>query len=137
MAKKSSTVHKGQVKLREKKLANGGSSLYLDILNDGKRHKEYLKLYLIPARTAAEREQNKQTLSVANAMRSRRQLEIINGEYDIAMPKKAEVYFLDYFLKAFRIDYCLASAERHNKSLINQCLKIVYKHFHFHFNLLL
>ena len=30
MAKKSSTVHKGQVKLREKKLANGGSSLYLD-----------------------------------------------------------------------------------------------------------
>ena len=97
MAKKSSTVHKGQVKLREKKLANGGSSLYLDILDDGKRHKEYLKLYLIPARTAAEREQNKQTLSVANAMRSRRQLEIINGEYDIAMPKKAEVYFLDYY----------------------------------------
>lgn len=99
MAKKSSTVHKGQVKLREKKLANGGSSLYLDILDDGKRHKEYLKLYLIPARTASEREQNKQTLSVANAMRSRRQLEIINGEYDIAMPKKAEVYFLDYYRK--------------------------------------
>ena len=73
--------------------------MYLDILDDGKRHKEYLKLYLIPARTAAEREQNKQTLSVANAMRSRRQLEIINGEYDIAMPKKAEVYFLDYYRK--------------------------------------
>ena len=54
MAKKSSTFHKGQVKLSEKKLANGGSSLYLDILDDGKRHKEYLKLYLIPARTAAE-----------------------------------------------------------------------------------
>ena len=84
MAKNSSTVHKGQVKLREKKLANGNSSLYLDILHDGKRHKEYLKLYLVVARTAAEREQNRQILSVANAMRSRRELEIINGVNDNA-----------------------------------------------------
>lgn len=43
--KKSASVQRGQVKLREKKLKDGSSSLYLDINVGGKRHKEYLKLY--------------------------------------------------------------------------------------------
>jgi hypothetical protein len=45
--KKSASVQRGQVKLREKKLKDGSSSLYLDINVDGKRHKEYLKLYQV------------------------------------------------------------------------------------------
>lgn len=49
MAKKT-TTQKEPVKLREKKLANGNVSLYLDIYRNGKRHKEYLKLYLIDAK---------------------------------------------------------------------------------------
>ena len=44
--KKSASVQRGQVKLREKKLKDGSSSLYLDINVGGKRHKEYLKLQL-------------------------------------------------------------------------------------------
>ena len=43
--KKTASVQRGQVKLREKKLKDGSSSLYLDINVGGKRHKEYLKLY--------------------------------------------------------------------------------------------
>lgn len=96
---KSSTIKKGQVKLREKKLADGSSSLYLDINMNGKRHKEYLKLYIINAHTPAERQQNKNTLAVANAMQARRQIEIINGVYDIAQPKTEEVPFLEYYRK--------------------------------------
>ena len=42
---KKTTIQKEPVKLREKKLANGNVSLYLDIYRNGKRHKEYLKLY--------------------------------------------------------------------------------------------
>ena len=45
--KKSASVQRGQVKLREKKLKDGSSSLYLDINVGGKRHKEYLKLYQV------------------------------------------------------------------------------------------
>lgn len=41
MAKKqTSTTQRGQVKLREKKLADGSSSLYLDIYSNGKRVKK-------------------------------------------------------------------------------------------------
>ena len=56
MAKKT-IAQKEPVKLREKKLSNGNISLYLDIYRNGKRHKEYLKLYLIEAKTPIEREQ--------------------------------------------------------------------------------
>ena len=37
--KKSASVQRGQVKLREKKLKDGSSSLYLDINVGGKRHR--------------------------------------------------------------------------------------------------
>ena len=40
---KKTTIQKEPVKLREKKLANGNVSLYLDIYRNGKRQKEYLK----------------------------------------------------------------------------------------------
>lgn len=102
MAKQKTTPKaKGQVKLREKVLADGSKSLYLDINTDGKRHKEYLKLYLTVATTAVEREKNKQTLAAANAMAARRQIDIINGEFDIKQPKKNKegVRFLDYYRK--------------------------------------
>ena len=52
---KKTTIQKEPVKLREKKLANGNVSLYLDIYRNGKRQKEYLKLYLIDATTPLER----------------------------------------------------------------------------------
>ena len=65
--KKTANVQKGQVKLREKKLKDGSTSLYLDINVNGKRYKEYLKLYLVNAPTPAAKEQNRQTLIAANA----------------------------------------------------------------------
>ena len=61
---KKTTIQKEPVKLREKKLANGNVSLYLDIYRNGKRQKEYLKLYLIDATTPLERES---ILSLANS----------------------------------------------------------------------
>lgn len=66
--KQSSSTQRVQVKLREMKLADGSSSLYLDIYVGGNRVKEYLKLYLVVPTTAAEKEQNRQTLAAANAM---------------------------------------------------------------------
>jgi integrase len=99
MTKKSASVQRGQVKLREKKLKDGSSSLYLDINMGGKRHKEYLKLYLVEPTTTKDRELNKSTLAAANARRAQRELEIINGKFDISTPKTKGVRFLDYYRK--------------------------------------
>ena len=97
--KKTTTVHRGQVKIREKKLSDGSSSLYLDINVGGKRHKEYLKLYLVEPNTPSAREANRNMLAAANARRAKVELELINGKYDIESPKKGGVRFLDYYRK--------------------------------------
>lgn len=97
--KKTANVQKGQVKLREKKLKDGSTSLYLDINVNGKRYKEYLKLYLVNAPTPAAKEQNRQTLIAANATRAKRELEIINGRFEIDQPKKEGVRFLEFYRK--------------------------------------
>ncbi len=105
MAKKTS-AQKEPVKLREKKLANGNVSLYLDIYRKGKRHKEYLKLYLIDAHTPIEREQNRQTLATAQAIKSKRLIEMQNGEYSFTHQFKEDTPFLEYYRKLVE--------ERHN-----------------------
>jgi integrase len=72
---------KEPVRLRQKKLANGNISLYLDIYVDGQRQYEFLKLYLIPEQTREDKTANKQTLSLANAIKSQRIVEIQDGRY--------------------------------------------------------
>ena len=98
MAKKT-TNQKEPVKLREKKLSNGNISLFLDIYRNGKRHKEYLKLYLINATTPFEREQNRQTLATAQAIKSKRLIELQNGEYSFTRQFKENTPFLEYYRK--------------------------------------
>ncbi len=88
---------KEPVKLREKKLANGNVSLYLDIYRNGKRQKEYLKLYLIDATTPAQKEQNRQTLATAQAIKAKRQIELQNGEYSFTKQFKEDTPFLEYY----------------------------------------
>ena len=98
MAKKT-TNQKEPVKLREKKLSNGNISLFLDIYRNGKRHKEYLKLYLINATTPFEREQNRQTLATAQAIKSKRLIELQNGEYSFTRQFNENTPFLEYYWK--------------------------------------
>ena len=58
MEKKNLNETKSPVKLRQRKLANGNISLYLDIYRNGKRDREFLKLYLVDAKTKQEKERN-------------------------------------------------------------------------------
>ena len=96
---KISKTKKEPVKLREKVLANGNISLYLDIYRNGKREYEFLKLYLIKERTPQDRKQNEQTLLTAQAIRSKRQIEIQNGEYGFTKQFKQDIPFLQYYRK--------------------------------------
>lgn len=91
---KKPTKVKEPVRLRTKKLADGSQSLYLDIYRFGKRTYEYLKLYLIPETDNNARRQNQATMNAANAIKSKRIIELTNGEAGIET--KERVYLLDW-----------------------------------------
>lgn len=74
-------IQKEPVRLREQVLSDGSKSLYLDIYRSGKRKREFLKLYLVKEKTPFDKEQNRQTLATAQAIKAKRQIELQNGEY--------------------------------------------------------
>lgn len=86
----------GPVALREKTLKDGRTSLYLDIYQDGKRTYEFLKLYTVPARTKEERERNRETLRIAQAIQAQRVIEIQEGTYGYKSTGK-KMSVLDFF----------------------------------------
>lgn len=85
--KKPSKV-KEPIRLRMKELANGNKSLYLDIYRNGKRSYEYLKLYIIPEIDHNARRQNQATMAAANAIKSKRIIQLTNGEAGIEHREK-------------------------------------------------
>ena len=60
---------KEPIKIRLKSLADGNKSIYLDIYYKGVRKYEYLKLYLVPEINPVCKEQNKQTMAVAERIK--------------------------------------------------------------------
>lgn len=90
---------KESVTLREKKLASGNISLYLDIYRGGKRSYEFLKLYIIKANTPSERELNRSTRATAQAIKAKRQIELQNNEYGFNSQFKLDTPFLEYYRK--------------------------------------
>lgn len=62
---------KEPIKLRRRKTKSGNTSLYLDIYLNGERTYEYLKLYLIPERIRADKDKNRETLQLAEAIKSK------------------------------------------------------------------
>lgn len=74
--KKKEIRLKEPVRIREKALAGGNISLYLDIYSQGNRKKEGLKLYLVPEVSAAARIQNANTRKLAEQIKAQRILDI-------------------------------------------------------------
>lgn len=68
------------VTLRTKPISKGRESYYLDIYKDGVRRYEFLKLYLVPVVDEATKVQNQNTKQAAEAIRSAREIEIIQGK---------------------------------------------------------
>ena len=88
MAKKARKP-KEPVRLRQKALSNGNISLYLDIYRNGQRQYEFLKLYLIPetASNPTAKEQNKNVLNLANAIKAQRIIDVESSEAGIILQR--------------------------------------------------
>lgn len=78
-------------------MASGNTSLYLDIYLDGRRTYEYLKLYLIPETNRKDKEKNRQTLRLAEAIKAKRVIEVQNGKFGFESEYKLDTNFLDYY----------------------------------------
>lgn len=89
------------VTLRTQKLSKGRESYYLDIYKDGVRRYEFLKLYLVPGVDEATKVQNQNTKQAAEAIRSARELEIIQDKGGIKTAK-ANTLLSDVF-EAYRL----------------------------------
>lgn len=89
---------KEPVRLREKKMKSGDSSLYLDIYWNGERSYEFLKLYIkAKPKTTVEKQQNKQTWELANTIKSQRIVDLQHTEHGYTAKAKRKAKLLIYF----------------------------------------
>ena len=88
---------KESIKIRRKKIASGNISLYLDIYRNGKREYEFLKLYLIPEKTRADKEKNRETMRLAEAIKAKRTVELQNREFGFKNDFAEETKFFEYY----------------------------------------
>ena len=103
MARKTSAKNtKEPVRLREKELANGVLSLYLDIYVNGKRSYEFLKLYLIPETNPQAKVQNENTMRSANTIKLNRILEITNNKAGLKNTSIRAKMLLKDWMETFR-----------------------------------
>ena len=116
---KKPTKVKEPIRLRTKELADGSKSLYLDIYRNGKRTYEYLKMYLIPETDRNARQQNETTMAAANAIKSRRIIELTSGEAGI-VNHKDKVYLLDW-MQAYK-----ENQEKRGKKGIGQIIAVTH-----------
>lgn len=88
---------KEPIKLRQRKMPSGNTSLYLDVYIDGNRTYEYLSLYLIPEKSRKDKAKNIQTLQLAEAIKAQRIVDVQNGRYGFDSAYKLDTNFLDYY----------------------------------------
>jgi site-specific recombinase XerD len=88
---------KEPIRLRKRVMATGNVSLYLDIYINGKRSYEYLHLYLIPEKTRADKEKNRETMKFADAIRAKRVVELQNGRFGFCGIHSSNANVIDYF----------------------------------------
>lgn len=106
MRKSKPPKAKEPIKLRFKKLANGNQSIFLEqyvgytLSESGtvlpKRKYEFLNLYLIPERSAADKVRNKNTLQVAESIKSQRYLAFQTQQTGLSPRNKAKVNLLQF-----------------------------------------
>lgn len=88
---------KESVTLRQRKLSDGGASLYLDIMHNGKRYRETLHLYLLDGNSKLVKDTNRQTMLQAETVRAQRLIDLQRGQYEELRQFKPQTLFLSYY----------------------------------------
>ncbi|MFI5141710.1 MAG: site-specific integrase [Bacteroidia bacterium] len=96
-----------KVHLRKAKLKNGMTSLYLDFYPPLTRpdtlkqtRREFLKMHVhTNPKTEDEKHYNKETLALADAIRSQRQIDLQNGFYGFISTKGKAITVIEYFME--------------------------------------
>lgn len=81
------------VNLREKKLAKGKKSFYLDVYFKGIRRKENINIYIYPKDSSIEREEKRR---IAQIMRSQREIELSSKGIDYLPEHLKKINFFDF-----------------------------------------
>ena len=133
--KRKTVKAKEPIRIRFKKLANGNESIYLDYYKDGKREYEFLKLYIIPEKTASDRTQNEETLRTANAIKAQRVVSLQNSQHGFSSSGvKGRTNFIDYLRhqaekydekgsKAYATS--VRNTNRLETSVLRECIEII------------
>ena len=115
------STSKGPIRLRQRKTKTGLTSLYLDIYISGQRSYEYLKLYLIPENNREDKRKNQETLKLAEAIKSKRVVELQNKEFGFKSPYKEDSNFYDYYMAMCKDRFKADTMS--NWGIWNSCLK--------------
>ena len=114
---------KEPIKVRLKELSNGNKSIYLDYYRNGKREYDFLKFYLVPETSPADKEANAETLRLANSIKAQKIVELQNAAHGFSVKSGR--------LKVNVIDYIFTLAERkqaktHRGAIASRCVYILY-----------
>lgn len=95
--KRASKVDKSPYKLRQRKLADGRISLFIDHAVNGKHEYEFLKLYLLPETSEKARRENARTMRKAEEIIFERSETLIQDKVDsIKSQDKSSILLCDY-----------------------------------------
>jgi len=86
-----------KIKLQQRKLANGKTSLLLSYYRGNKKHYEFLKLYLVPERTKLDKQLNKNTYQLAEKVQAQRIVELQNKTFGYKTESNFKRNFMKYF----------------------------------------
>lgn len=117
---------RSSITLRQRTLPSGRTTLYLDIICNGRRKVESLKLFLIPETSRADKQKNKETLKLAEAIRAKRVVEVQNKEFGFKSDYAEETNFYDYYVAI--TEKRLGSDSRGNWGNWRSCLKHLEKY---------
>lgn len=93
--------------------------MHLDYRIGGRRVREFLKLYLVPGKTPADKIKNSETLRLATEIKNRRIRELETGELNVQMPKKIEsVMAIDYLRKKAKA-IKVKNSRQNNENMVN------------------
>lgn len=117
---------RSSITLRQRTLPSGRTTLYLDIICNGQRKVESLKLFLIPETSRADKQKNKETLKLAEAIRAKRVVEVQNKEFGFKSDYAEETNFYDYYVAI--TEKRLGNESRGNWGNWRSCLKHLEKY---------